>query len=147
MMDTAPPRPKAIPDHVKVEVLLRALGLKGVKIEWSHEPAIGLRAINDAGTDYKPPQLDPDFIYARPKLEHTHITFQNNGTGRGDLTAIAHTKRVIKGEHRHTACMAAKLSGEAIPEPERRKRKLAGRGFVKGHRPMRGRTSFQGRQP
>ena len=81
------PKRRPIPLHVKLDVALRALGLKESEIDWSHEPALGLRAIRDDGTDWSPAQHDPDFIFIRKSPEHDHITFKNNGTGRGDLTA------------------------------------------------------------
>lgn len=119
------PRRKAVPLSTQVLVLLRMLGMQGCKINWSHEPALGLRAINDAGTDYDPPQLDPNYIVARPKEDHDRITFKNNGTGRGDLTAIAHVKRTARRKTEHDTIMIAKANGERIPA--RPKRKIASR--------------------
>lgn len=148
MIEEARPAPKrkAIPLHVKLAVALAALGVKESQIDWSHEPALGLRAINDAGTDYKPPQLDPAFIFIRPRADHDEITFKDNGTGRGDLTAIAYVKNTAAAQRNHQAVMAAKMSGEQEPEPRTRKKKIQSRGFSDQHRPLRGRNTFQKRK-
>jgi hypothetical protein len=113
------PRRKPIPDRVKVQVLLRALGKTLSRIDWSHEPALQLRAINDAGTDYKPAQLDPNYIEIRDKPDHAVITFKNNGTGRGDITEIAHVRRRTRKHVEHEARIAAKVTGETAPVPRR----------------------------
>lgn len=134
MTDRPRPRRKPIPDRVKVEVLLGMLGLKGKKINWSHEPALERRAINDEGTDWKPPQHDPNYIFARTKAEHDELTFKDNGTGMGDMTTIAHVKRVGRKHEDHTARMQSKLGMNAAPAPKRKGqwpqgRKLRSRGF------------------
>lgn len=124
------PRRKRIPDSVKLAVALRALGHKDERgIDWSHEPALQLRAINDDGTDYKPGQLDPDYIFIRPKPEHAKITFKDNGTGRGDISAIAHTRRVTRKHDEHIARMQSKLGMSAAPAPKPRKRQWPKRKF------------------
>lgn len=142
---TTPAR-KRIPDKVKVAVLLRMLGLAGKRIEWSHEPALGLRAINDAGTDYDPGQHDPDFIYARTVEQHAVLTNKNNGTGRSDKGGIAHVKQLVKKAARSRARREARVNGE--PEPVRPARKISLRQNPwppKGERPLRSRSSFQRR--
>jgi hypothetical protein len=112
-MSTAAPRRKKIPDSIKLAVALKALGHKDERgINWSHEPALQLRAINDEGTDYKPAQLDPEFIFIRAKADHDHITFKDNGSGRGDLAAIAKSKRIRRKEAEHQASMADKIMTE-----------------------------------
>jgi hypothetical protein len=141
-MSAPSPARRAIPVSVKLTVALRALGLTEADIDWSHEPALGLRAINDAGTDYIPPQHDPAFIFIRPRADHDRITFKDNGTGRGDLSGIAHVKRIRRREADHLAVIAAKLLGGEPPVPVRRKRKIASRGFAKGHRPVRSRNDL-----
>jgi hypothetical protein len=133
---SAPPR-KQIPLGVKLAVALRALGVKESDIDWSHEPALQLRAINEAGTDYDPPQHDPDYLFIRKRAEHDAITFKDNGTGRGDITEIAHVKRRTRKHVEHEARMNAKATGEASPAPARRKAQIKSRGFDKGHRPLR----------
>ena len=139
---TDAPRRKSIPLGVKLAVALRALGVKASEIDYSHEPALGLRAINDDGTDYKPAQLDPEFIFIRARAAHDEITFKDNGTGRGDLTAIAHVRRTASKHGAHVQRIAAKGTGQK--PPPKRGRRLQSRGFGKGQRPLRSR-SFQKR--
>lgn len=88
------PKRRAIPVSIKLAVCLRTLGVKESEIDWSHEPALGLRAIN--GADYDPPQHDPSCIEIRRKADHAHITFRDNGTGRSDITTIAKVRRLTK---------------------------------------------------
>src|SRR6185437_515105 len=114
----APPR-RALPLSVKLQVALRALGLRESEIDWSHEPALQLRAINDHGTDYDPPQHDPRFIEIRSRAAHKHITFTDNGTGRGDITAIAQARKVRSANSQHIARMQAKLGMNPAPAPKR----------------------------
>lgn len=144
---TARPARREPPLSVKLDVALRALGVTEAQINWSHEPALGLRPVNDAGTDYVPPQHDPAHIFIRKRPEHDAITFKDNGTGRGDLTAIAHVKRVAKKETAHKAVMAAKVAGEEPPAPPRRKRTIQSAGFPKGHRPLRSRSDLRRKRP
>lgn len=106
------PKRRAIPLSVKLDVALRALGVKASDIDWSHEPALELRAINDDGTDWKPPQHDPAFLLIRKRAEHDHITFKDNGTGRGDLTAIAHARGVRDDQRLHQAKLAVKAGDD-----------------------------------
>lgn len=67
------PKRKAIPLLVKVEVLRRQRAhcaecrrplWPSESTEYDHRPAIILRTVNAAGTDYEPAQNDPDFIEA-----------------------------------------------------------------------------------
>lgn len=123
--DQFPPR-RQIPLAVKLEVALRALGLKESEIDWSHEPALQLRAYDRH--DYSPAQHDPAFIFIRRKAAHAEITFKDNGTGRGDLTAIAHSKRLTKKEEEFRRRLLAKDTGEPVRET-RRKRQWPKRKF------------------
>lgn len=132
------PKRKPVPDRVKVQALLRMLGLAGKTIEWSHEPALALRAINDDGTDYKPAQLDPRYIVARERAKHARLTNEDNGSGRSDKGAIAYVRHLGRDSLEHREKMAAKLTG-AAPVPELRKRTIQSRAFGTQHRPLRGR--------
>lgn len=113
------PRRRKIPDSVKVQVLLRMLGLQGAVINWSHEPALELRAINEDGTDFKPPQHDPNYIFARTKAEHDHITFKDNGTGYSDATAIAKSRRVTDAQEEFRRRVLARDASAPTPERKR----------------------------
>jgi hypothetical protein len=67
------PKRKAIPDRIKLEVVLRQdgrcthcgerLGTLAVT-QFDHRPSIINRDVNEDGTDYVPPQLDPEHIEA-----------------------------------------------------------------------------------
>jgi hypothetical protein len=147
MSDRPAPARRPIPLGTKLAVALAALGVRESDIDWSHEPALGLRAINDDGTDYVPAQHDPAFIFIRPRADHDRITFKDNGTGRGDLTAIAHVKRASRKHHQHLAAIAAKLLGGDPPAPARKVRKIVSRGFEKGQRPLRSRNDLRRKRP
>lgn len=110
MTHAVPPRRKPSLS-VKLAVALRALGVAEAEIDWSHEPALGLRAINDDGTDYKPPQNDPNYLFIRKRAEHDAITFKNNGTGRGDITTIAKVKRLTKEQEEFRRKVLARPCG------------------------------------
>lgn len=112
----------------RYDLLLEWLGLTGKQINWSHEPALGLRPINRRRTDYKPKQLDPRYIFARLKEDHARLTFVDNGTGRSDQGAIAHGKRIRRKERAHKARRAGN------PVPEKRKRAWPKRKFPKGRK-------------
>lgn len=66
------PKRKSIPGSVKRAVMSRqdercqscGISLRDGPVEYDHRPAIILRPVNAAGTDYEPPQNDPNFIEA-----------------------------------------------------------------------------------
>jgi hypothetical protein len=131
-MTLPPPPRRPLPLSVKLSVALRALGVKETEIDWSHEPALQLRAYDER--DYSPAQHDPGFIFIRRKAEHAAITFKDNGTGRGDLTAIAHVKRLGRKEEEFRRRLLAKDSGEPAREQRRKHQwpkgqKIRSRGF------------------
>jgi len=157
MTDTTPKRRK-IPDRIKLAVALRALGVSESEIDWSHEPALELRAHNDACTDWSPAQHDPGFIFIRKKPEHAHITNKDNGTGRSDKGAIAHARKVRKAKAKHEERMSAKAAkgiaestSEFVRGVERmiaatpRPYRWAKRPFPKGHRPLQSRNNLRRR--
>lgn len=110
------PKRKAIPDRIKVCVLEREVRrLNGwppdTRLDYDHDPALQLRAINSAGTDYDPAQLDPDYIYVKRDTDHDRKTFTDNGTGRGDITTIAKVKRISKEQEDFRRRVLAKPPG------------------------------------
>ena len=146
-MIAAPPRRKAITlrtklaaalctlleiphDHAKAMHEEQILSL----VQWDHYPLRHADGGPDAHWNLRPLLI----------AEHDFKTFKNNGTGRGDATDMAHDRAMIRKQHEHGERMAAKLYGETKSVPKRRARKLQGRGFAKGHRPLRSR-SFQRR--
>lgn len=132
-MTARPPKRREPPLSVKLEVALRALGLTEAQINWSHEPALGLRAINEAGTDYEPPQHDPGYLFIRLRPDHAHITFKDNGTGRSDITTIAKVKRLTKEQEDFRRKVLSRPCGQK----RERTSKIRSRGFRKQSRPMR----------
>jgi hypothetical protein len=137
---------KAIPPRVKLQVALRqGFGVKESDINWSHEPALADRDWDDEKGDTKPGQHDPDYIFVRAKSEHDRITYRDNGTGRGDLQMVAHTKRVKRKQVAHVARMEVKNTGE--PMPPKRKRTIPSRPFSKDRRQLQSRNNFEGRRP
>lgn len=130
MTGSAPTR-RAISVGTKLAVALRKLGVKPSEIDWSHEPALGLRAINDAGTDYVPAQHDPDYIFIRSKPEHSKLTNKDNGTGRSDKGAIAHVRHLTKDQEEFRRRLLAKGADAARPKSRWGSRKLQSRPFQK----------------
>ncbi|WP_053220918.1 hypothetical protein [Methylobacterium indicum] len=104
------PKRKSIPDRVKLEVVLaqggtcthcsKPLGkLSGVRFD--HRPPIALRRVNEAGTDYDPPQLDPGHLEALHEACHDERTTGRRGESKlsardGDQTRIAKVKRLVE---------------------------------------------------
>lgn len=82
--------------------LMVKLGLEQVDAwQLDHDPALGLRPVNDAGTDYEPAQHDPRFLVWRPIRQHAEKTNGRAlGTSRharrveGDKQRIAKAKRL-----------------------------------------------------
>jgi hypothetical protein len=131
------PKRKTIPVAIKREVCERQNGICtcgcGQKVEWKrhrrstrfdHTPGLFLRLVNDAGTDYVPPQLDPNYVVAR--------CLESDERRRSGGAARATTAG------RETNAMAKQRARERPPKPKRHwaTRKLStGRKFPK--RPMR----------
>lgn len=65
---------------------------------------------------------------------------------RRDTSIVAKVDRIDETRREHLAAMARKLIGPS-PFTEMPKRRIANRGFSKGHRPLRSRNSFERRQP
>jgi hypothetical protein len=56
------------------------------------------------------------------------------GSDMGERSRVRDIKRTVAA---HQARMAAKLTGEEVPEPRRKSRKITSRPFLKGYRPFR----------
>ena len=139
----ARPKRKHIPMAVKLEACLLMMGLDPKKVDWDHHPALGLRPVNDDGTDYDPPQLDPRYIMPRERDEdHKFKTFGRKGESRLSITGDGDVSRIAKAERLEKARrdMLHIERGERV-KPERPKsqwpkgRKLQSRGFQR--RPKR----------
>ncbi len=129
------PKRKNIPKSVKAAVLVRQGGRCGEcgvnftnddKIEWDHRPAIVMRAINVEGTDYHPPQNDPEYIQALHKLCHLKRTV-------GRLPGASRTI-TTKGSDAHLAAKFRKLEHKNKP---RKRQTIQSRGFPKLKRKFR----------
>jgi 5-methylcytosine-specific restriction endonuclease McrA len=123
------PARKAIPRAVKDKVLARqhsrcaACGRpfeQGDKIEYDHRPAIVMRAVNVEGTDYHPPQNDPEHIDALHKACHLRRTV-------GRLPGAEKTA-TTKGSDAWLAAKFRKLEGKNKPK---RKQSIPSRPFSK----------------
>lgn len=131
------PKRKAIPDKVKLEVVLQQDGkcpickerlgdLKGLNFD--HRPAIINREVNEAGTDYIPPQLDPGHLQAVHADCHKSRTFGPGGEKRittaGSDTHIRDKTRDLAAKHSEfISRILAKSSGDNSDNPSNSKPK------------------------
>lgn len=90
-----PARP-TVPMRAQRDAALYALGLDPATAELDHNPALGLRYRDPVTGQYEPPANDPRYLVWRAPADHACKTFKDNGTGRGDLTAIAKVRRLSK---------------------------------------------------
>ena len=86
------PKRKAIPVRPRHEIVARQGGVcicgSGLPVsaerdgttDYDHEPALILRDVNEDGTDYVPPQLDPQYIDARNRTCRCH-KIKTSGSG------------------------------------------------------------------
>lgn len=128
------PARKFIPIGIRLQACLYLLGFDPVneKIEWDHDPALGLRAVNADGTDYEPAQLDPRFIRPMRKADHLAKTTGRKGESKFSSNGGGDTSRVAKA--RRTLAEAEARVGIQTKEPgKRRERKgtIKSRGFDK----------------
>ena len=135
---------KDIPLRVKLAVALRMLGfIKGQRVDFDHDPALGLRDWDEATQDFIPPQLDPEFITIRSKPAHDIKTNGNGATSYGsDKHAIAKIDRVSADAEAFRRRMLAKVDPD-IDAPPRERSRIPSRGFSREHRPFRSRGTFQ----
>lgn len=132
------PARKNIPRAVKDKVMLRQqnrcaecrkrFDFNDDKVEYDHRPAIVMRAVNVEGTDYHPPQNDPDHIDALHKPCHLRRTV-------GRLPGAEKTA-TTKGSDAWLAAKFRKLEGKNKP---RKRTTIAPRGFPKTQRRIQSR--------
>lgn len=107
------PKRKAIPVSVKRAVVRRQGGLctcgcgrfiystsHRQTTRFDHQPALEFRAINEGGTDYIPPQLDPDHIIARCLESDREKTSGKLHTSVGSDAHMAGKIRTLRGENK-----------------------------------------------
>lgn len=142
------PRRKAIPDGVKLKVVVRQVGrckdcngkLAELEcVEFDHRPAIINREVNEAWTDYVPAQLDPEYIFARCGDCHDKRTNGPGGekritTAGSDKHIRDKTKALQEQQAEFRRSLLAKDRGEEPPKPKKPKyqwpkRKMESRPF------------------
>jgi len=135
---------KDIPLRIKLAVALRMLGFsKGERVDFDHDPALGLRDWDEEKHDFIPPQLDPDFIVIRTKPDHDVKTNGSGATSYGsDKHAIAKIDRVSEEQEAFRRRMLAKTDSD-IDAPPRERSRIRSRGFSPQRRPLRSRSTFQ----
>ncbi len=131
------PKRKSIPDRVKLQAVLRSDGKCpkcGQRLgtleatQFDHRPPLALRRVNEAGTDYDPPQLDPEFLEPLHVDCHAERTTGRRGTSKlsardGDQTRIAKVKRLVE-RHQPAAPVEEERRLPPIDEFERRRSEL-----------------------
>lgn len=130
-----PPR-KYRPVSVERDAALNALGLLGKKIQYDHEPPLGMRCFDSATGLYDPDENDARYIV--PRLAEDH-DIKTNGTHvplSGDKSKIAKLVRVEEKQADYIAAMSEKQCGQ------KRKRKSKW-----PSRPMRGGGKRVGLRP
>jgi hypothetical protein len=136
----ARPKRKAIPDRIKKLVCERqnncCAGCDTIfttddKRQFDHRPALEQRPINKKGTDYVPPQLDPDFIDAMHVPCHLHRTVgrkpgaEKTVTTKGSDAWLAAKFRRLEGRNKPrmratiTPKGFAKISSRPFPKRQR----------------------------
>jgi hypothetical protein len=130
--------------HAHLEGLINSLGIKRARLD--HNPALALRSYDER--DYSPPQHDPNFLQfledSGDRHSHRYKTNTDNGSGRGDQTAIAHVRHLREENTAHQSRMRQK--GEAKADEEKALvSRLKSRGFSPGHRKIQSRP-FQRRE-
>lgn len=109
------------------------------RVHLDHRPPLALRDYDELTRKYRPDANDPYFIDVVSAEGHSVRTHKKSGLSRGDLTEMAHGRRLREGNALYQARMAAKAEGR--PKPERKCQKIKSRGFDKTlKKPMRGPT-------
>lgn len=118
----------------QLEAAMRKLGMIPVECtvpEWQfdHDPALGLRAVNESTGAHQPHQHDVRFLVWRPRVEHTVKTTGRRGASDlslrdGDQAKIAKVKR---RDRKRAAEKAATSAPACPPKPAKPKRSMRGR--------------------
>jgi hypothetical protein len=92
---------KTVPLSIKLEAALLQLGLDPKACHLDHDPALALRPLNEAGTDFDPPQHDPRYMRWVSTSDHSRKTTGRKGESKlsisgGDQQKIAKVKRLEK---------------------------------------------------
>ena len=128
-----------MPLSVKLQAAILQLGLDPARVDFDHNPALGLREFNEETKTYTPDANDPKFITVLERgEEHRVKTSGTPATSAGsDIHRIAKVKRLAKARAAHEAALQGKAAGErtqAHAKPGKRQwpsgRKLQSRGFA-----------------
>lgn len=129
---------KAIPVGVKLHAALLLLGFTEDQIpqlQWDHEPALGLRAIDDETGEMTPAPNDPRFI--RPMLPDSHAV-KTRGAGAttagSDVGKMKKLRHLIAKEAAFRERVLAKGGQATQPKPAKRKRAWPSRPFSNSKR-------------
>lgn len=132
---------KAIPDRVKVEVVLRQGGLcttcgerlgKLQEVEFDHVPALQLRCWDPEAKNTIPPANDVDHIFAKHIDCHAIKTHGSKASKRGaDVTEIARTRRISRDTEDFRKRILAKSDPDIELPPDRKKKRWPKRPFPK----------------
>lgn len=130
------PKRKAIPTSVKTEVIRRQRACcaeckqplwPSDPTEYDHRPSLILRLVNAAGTDYEPPQNDPDHIEALHAPCHQKRTTGRKPGAERTVTTLGsdiHLKsKFNRLEGRTKKRPKAKIAKRKHPWPKREFRK------------------------
>jgi len=125
---------KHIPVGAKLHACLLLLGYTEEQIphlQWDHEPALGLRAVDAETGEMTPAPNDPRFI--RPMLPDDHAV-KTRGAGAttagSDVGKIAKQKRVIRKEAAFRERVLAKGGKATAPKPKKPRRPWPSRPFA-----------------
>lgn len=127
-----------MPLSVKLQAAILQLGLDPARVDFDHNPALGLREFNEETKTYTPDANDPKFITVLERGEDHRIKTSGNGaTSAGsDIHRIAKAKRLAKAQAKHQDAISAKVTGERILTREKRGKrnwakgqKIQSRGF------------------
>jgi hypothetical protein len=129
-----------MPLSVKLRAAILQLGLDPARVDFDHNPALGLREFNEETKAYTPDANDPRFITVLDRgEEHRSKTSGTPATSAGsDVHRIAKSKRLAKAQAAHNAALAEKVTGgpSQIEKPRRpyqwpKGRKLQNRPLVR----------------
>jgi len=117
---------KAIPLGVKLHACLILLGFTDEQIaggiEWDHDPALAIRALDEHG-NLHPPANDPHYIRPLTKPDHAEKTRGRGATTAGsDVGRAAKLKRLEAMNAAYRDLILRKAEGEPPPETKKRKR-------------------------
>ena len=124
------PKRKAIPDRIKKMVLVRQgyrcpecrETLIGGPVDFDHRPALITRLVNLDGTDYHPPQLDPEHIDAlHPRPCHLRRTVGRMPGAEKTVTTKGSDAWLAAKFRRLARPKTAKAKIPSRPFPKRRK--------------------------